>query len=207
MTSTTFNSSITIIPRVLERIPLLLFVGDQDFICNYIGVENMIQAMTWNGGTGLGVGSSISVPKKLLKTSRQTVQTQSWTVGGIPAGTWVTSRNLTYAKVWLYFLFCFDDLTTTDWYSQVFNASHMVPFDVPHVSHDMILRFMGVDFAAIFEGSAKIPSSIGTESKPQYAETTLTSPTNLPGSGKSPEQDKAMWEGTSPLLVFDAELM
>jgi carboxypeptidase D len=48
-------SSIELIPKVLQRIPILLFVGDQDFICNYMGIENMIKAMTWNGGTGLGV--------------------------------------------------------------------------------------------------------------------------------------------------------
>jgi hypothetical protein len=34
---------------------VLIFAGDQDFICNYMGLESMIQAMTWNGGTGLGV--------------------------------------------------------------------------------------------------------------------------------------------------------
>ena len=49
------NSSITVLPRVLEKIPVMLFVGDQDLICNYVGVESMIQAMTWNGETGLGV--------------------------------------------------------------------------------------------------------------------------------------------------------
>jgi carboxypeptidase C (cathepsin A) len=48
-------SSVTMLPRLLERIPVMLFAGDQDFICNYIGQENLIQALTWNGGTGLGV--------------------------------------------------------------------------------------------------------------------------------------------------------
>jgi hypothetical protein len=48
-------SSITVLPRLLERIPVLLFAGDQDFICNYLGQESLIQALTWNGGTGLGV--------------------------------------------------------------------------------------------------------------------------------------------------------
>ncbi len=39
----------------------MLFAGDQDFICNYMGIESMIQSMTWNGDTGLGVSfSSIS---------------------------------------------------------------------------------------------------------------------------------------------------
>lgn len=49
------NSSITILPSVLARIPILIFAGDQDLICNYVGLEAMIKAMTWNGGTGLGV--------------------------------------------------------------------------------------------------------------------------------------------------------
>ncbi|KAF5393141.1 hypothetical protein D9757_001118 [Collybiopsis confluens] len=125
------NSSITILPRVLEKIPVLLFAGDQDLICNYVGMEAMIGAMNWNGMTGLGE-----------------VDMQLWNVNGTPAGTWVTSRNLTYTKI--------------------FNASHMAPFDVPHVTHDMILRFMGVDFTKIGEGSAKIPSSVGTQTKPMY---------------------------------------
>lgn len=49
------NSSITVLPRVLEKIPVLLFAGDQDLICNYIGMEAMINALKWNGETGLGV--------------------------------------------------------------------------------------------------------------------------------------------------------
>lgn len=77
------DSSITLLPKILEKIPIMLFAGDQDLICNYVGIEALISALTWNGGTGLGK-----------------VQTQSWTVDGTPAGTWVTSRNLTYVKVW-----------------------------------------------------------------------------------------------------------
>lgn len=51
----TENASITIIPRVLTKIPVLIFAGDQDLICNYVGLEAMIKEMTWNGATGLGV--------------------------------------------------------------------------------------------------------------------------------------------------------
>ncbi|KAI9000734.1 alpha/beta-hydrolase [Trametes punicea] len=150
------NSSITVLPRVLERIPVMLFVGDQDLICNYVGIESMIQSMHWNGETGLGK-----------------VQTQSWTVAGNPAGTWVTSRNLTYVKV--------------------FNASHMVGYDVPHAAHDMILRFMGVNFTAITDGSARIPSAVGDDAKPLPI-LLDDAPTTPPAPSKSPEQDKAMWE-------------
>ena len=48
-------SAITVLPRVLSKMEVLLFAGDQDLICNYVGIENLIQAMTWNGATGLGV--------------------------------------------------------------------------------------------------------------------------------------------------------
>jgi len=51
----TENASITIIPKVLAKIPILIFAGDQDLICNYVGLEAMIKEMTWNGATGLGV--------------------------------------------------------------------------------------------------------------------------------------------------------
>ena len=53
------NSSVTVLPRVLEKIPVLLFAGDQDLICNYVGMEALIKALTWNGETGLGVRSSL----------------------------------------------------------------------------------------------------------------------------------------------------
>ena len=54
-------SSITVLPRLLERIPVMLFAGDQDFICNYLGQESLIQALAWNGGTGLGVRTGFSL--------------------------------------------------------------------------------------------------------------------------------------------------
>jgi carboxypeptidase D len=78
----------------------------------------------------------------------------------------------------------------------------MAPFDVPHVSHDMILRFMGVNFSAITEGSAKIPSSVGTESKPLFIESSTPTSTSAPGVGETPQQDKAMWEGLSSQLSW-----
>lgn len=67
-------SSITLLPSVIERIPVLLFAGDQDYICNYMGIEKMIDAMTWNGEKGLGVSlSSMGVSPSLSPAISRTL--------------------------------------------------------------------------------------------------------------------------------------
>jgi carboxypeptidase D len=78
---------------------------------------------------------------------------------------------------------------------EIFNASHMVPYDVPNIAHDMILRFMGTNFSAITDGSAKIPSSVGNDVKPIFDSDESSQPPQS-NAGTSPLQDKAMWEGT-----------
>ena len=70
----------------------------------------------------------------------------------------------------------------------------MAGYDVPHVTHDMILRFMGVNFTALTDGSVRIPSAVGSDSKPLPA-LLDEEPTPTPGPAKTPEQDKARWEG------------
>jgi carboxypeptidase D len=74
----------------------------------------------------------------------------------------------------------------------------MAPFDIPHITHDMMLRFMEVNFTALVDGSARIPSAIGTDAKPIFMEDHETKP-GAPVSAKTPQQDKAMWEGWSIL--------
>ena len=81
---------------------------------------------------------------------------------------------------------------------QIFNASHMAPYDNPHVTHDMILRFMGVNFSSIADGSARIPSSVGDDVKPVFVPGDQKPSSPPAGAGKTPEQDKAMWEGNLP---------
>jgi carboxypeptidase D len=83
--------------------------------------------------------------------------------------------------------------------SQIFNASHMAGYDQLHATHDMILRFMGMNFSAITDGTAHIPSSVGNDVKPAFTESSPASVVPSVPSTKTPEQDKAMWEGTISL--------
>lgn len=91
---------------------------------------------------------------------------------------------------------------------QLFNASHMAPYDIPYPAHDMILRFMGMNFSAITSGSALTPSKVGdSKVKPVFQDVSGAPPVH--GSdgvaSTTPEKDKAMWEGTcivSSCLTF-----
>lgn len=66
-----------------------------------------------------------------------------WYLNGTQVGEWTSSRNMSYAKV---------SPPRRIWtlaHTQVFDSSHMVGFDVPHVTNDMITRFMGVDLTLL----------------------------------------------------------
>ena len=49
------NASIELFPELLQKMKILLFAGDQDLICNHLGIEMLIDALEWNGQFGLGV--------------------------------------------------------------------------------------------------------------------------------------------------------
>lgn len=109
--------AVKLLPHILETVPIVLFSGDQDLICNHVGTEELIHNMAWNDGTGFELSPGTWAPK------------QDWTFEGEPAGLYQSARNLTYV------LF--------------YNASHMVPYDYPRRTRDMLDRFMGVDIASI----------------------------------------------------------
>ena len=48
--------SVGLLPGLLESgLPILLFSGMQDLICNHVGTEKMIANMVWSGSAGFGV--------------------------------------------------------------------------------------------------------------------------------------------------------
>lgn len=85
-----------------------------------------------------------------------------WTFEGEPAGIYQHARNLTYV------LF--------------YNSSHMVPFDAPRQTRDMLDRFMNVDIASI--GGRPADSRIDGEKLPQ------TSVGGHPNSTIAEEEEK-----------------
>lgn len=151
--------SIQILPTLLEKVPILLFSGDQDLICNHLGTEELINRMEWNGGKGFEMSPGVWAPRR------------DWTFEGDAAGIWQEARNLTYV------LF--------------YNASHMVPFDYPRRTRDMLDRFMKVDINSV--GGTPTDSRIDGEKGP------LTSVGGHPNSTAAEEAEqealqKATWK-------------
>ncbi|KAF3062609.1 Pheromone-processing carboxypeptidase KEX1 [Trichoderma lentiforme] len=137
--------SVELLPGLLTEIPILLFSGAEDLICNHIGTENMIDNMEWNGGKGFEITPGNWAPRR------------KWTFEGEVAGFWQEARNLTYV------LF--------------YNSSHMVPFDYPRRTRDMLDRFMGVDISSIggeptdsrIDGEKGIETTVGGASNNTHA--------------------------------------
>lgn len=76
--------SIQILPEILTQVPIVLFSGEKDLICNHIGTEDLINNMEWNGGKGFEVSPGSWAPRR------------SWTFEGETAGFYQEARNLTY---------------------------------------------------------------------------------------------------------------
>jgi carboxypeptidase D len=124
--------SIQFLPDILASIPVVLFSGAKDMICNHLGTEALIKNLEFNGGKGFELSPGVWAPKR------------DWTFEGEPAGIYQEARNLTYV------LF--------------YNSSHMVPFDYPRRTRDMLDRFMNVDIGSI--GGTPADSRIDGEKGP-----------------------------------------
>lgn len=156
----------TIIPRILEAgVQVLMFNGDQDLICNHLGNTKLIAALKWGPGAGEARPAK-SAPVKELGGFKDSEVEESWYVGGEAAGTYQSGRNLTYVKV--------------------FNASHMVPFDVPEVSRTLLNQFIGIPGYSKKEQSPeeKLPEESGDNSEGNASE----------GNASDKDIEEATWK-------------
>lgn len=128
--------AVGILPTLVEDgVQVVMFNGDKDLVCNHIGNELLIKSLAWgkeadgkeqkrrdSGEEGVAVVTEFT---SLHNTGfRATEPSQEWYVGGTAAGTIQAGRNLTYIRV--------------------YNASHMVPFDVPDVAQAMAFHVLGI---------------------------------------------------------------
>ncbi|KAB5577623.1 Alpha/Beta hydrolase protein [Coniochaeta sp. 2T2.1] len=82
--ATNSKPSIVYLPDILTEVPIVLFSGSEDLICNHLGTEALISNMEWNGGKGFETSPGQWAPRR------------DWTFEGEAAGFWQEARNLTY---------------------------------------------------------------------------------------------------------------
>ncbi|KAH9817256.1 putative carboxypeptidase KEX1 precursor [Melampsora americana] len=70
--------SYKLLPDLLKDMKVLLYAGDQDFMCNTMGINRSIEALTWAGHTGWS----------------QESETKDYLVNGRKIGTWREDRGL-----------------------------------------------------------------------------------------------------------------
>ncbi|KAF2672778.1 carboxypeptidase B-like-like protein [Microthyrium microscopicum] len=76
--------AVKLLPDILKEIPIILFSGDQDLICNHLGTEELIHNLEWNNGKGFEISPGTWAPRR------------AWTVASESAGFYQEARNLTY---------------------------------------------------------------------------------------------------------------
>ncbi|OLY82374.1 Pheromone-processing carboxypeptidase KEX1 [Smittium mucronatum] len=80
----TTRASVSLLPKLTEKVPVLLFDGDKDIICNSLSHEIMISRMDWGGAKGF---TNVKDRKDYSK----------WDLNGRSVGIFNTQRNLTHA--------------------------------------------------------------------------------------------------------------
>ncbi|KAI9780386.1 MAG: hypothetical protein M1816_002872 [Peltula sp. TS41687] len=103
-----------VIPKILEEIPVLIYAGDADFICNWLGNRAWAEALPWHG-----------------QQAYNNAPTRNLTLSSDPSksiGEMKSSNNFTFVRI--------------------YQAGHMVPYDQPVGSLDMVRRWLGGEWWA-----------------------------------------------------------
>ncbi|RDW25909.1 Alpha/Beta hydrolase protein [Yarrowia lipolytica] len=102
-----------------DGLPVLIYAGDKDFICNWLGNQAWTDTLDWTDAESFFLAETrnwtAQVPTKHGKTK------------AVHAGTVKNAGKLTYLRV--------------------FDAGHMVPFNQPETSLDMVNRWIAGDYA------------------------------------------------------------
>jgi len=108
-----------LVPKLLEKIPVLIYAGDADFICNWLGNQAWTNALPWPGQKKFQ-----SAPTEHLNLSAATAELSgNKKLEGKNIGEIKTAGNFTFMRL--------------------FAGGHMVPMDQPEASLDMLNRWIG----------------------------------------------------------------
>lgn len=99
-----------VIDLLESGLPVLIYAGDKDFICNWLGNQAWADKLEWSGHAKFAA-----------------LPIRTWTVGKAAAGEVKNYAHFTFLRV--------------------FGGGHMVPFDQPEASLEMVNRWIAGDYA------------------------------------------------------------
>ncbi|KAI9849354.1 MAG: hypothetical protein M1838_000189 [Thelocarpon superellum] len=106
-----------LVPGLLEKIPVLIYAGDADFICNWLGNRAWMEALEWPGQKKYN-----AAPTYNLTLSSAFDDATTTSVAGTKTGEYKSAANFTFVRIHA--------------------AGHMVPLDQPEASLDMLNRWL-----------------------------------------------------------------
>lgn len=59
MWSPSSKPSVELLPSLLEQLDILMYAGEYDLMCNWLGMEESISSLEWAGGRGFGVSFAL----------------------------------------------------------------------------------------------------------------------------------------------------
>ncbi|MBW0551468.1 hypothetical protein O181_091183 [Austropuccinia psidii MF-1] len=77
-----------LLPCLVKKMKVMIYAGDQDYMCNALGVNCSISAMEWNDQKGWG-----------MDQEGNPVEDQEYFVNGTRQGTWIQACGMTFIKV------------------------------------------------------------------------------------------------------------
>ncbi|KAL8642100.1 MAG: hypothetical protein Q9228_001185 [Teloschistes exilis] len=110
-----------LVPGILEEVPVLVYAGDADFICNWLGNHAWTEALEWPGQKAF---NKVPLEDLVLTADYPTTSPEgNKLVRGTKVGEVKSSGNFTFMRLHA--------------------AGHMVPFDQPEASLDFFNRWIG----------------------------------------------------------------
>ncbi|KAG0146208.1 hypothetical protein CROQUDRAFT_657695 [Cronartium quercuum f. sp. fusiforme G11] len=88
MWSPNSRPSYTLLPKLLTKMKVLLYAGDQDFMCNALGIERSIEALEWSGQKGFGKDKE-----------GKPINSSEYIVNGENVGRWTEARGLSLVVI------------------------------------------------------------------------------------------------------------
>ncbi|PHH63583.1 hypothetical protein CDD81_5675 [Ophiocordyceps australis] len=113
------------VPGILEELPMLIYAGDADFICNWLGNRAWTDKLEWKGQEEYSKAKTLKLKFGQEGGKYEEVDESDKADG---YGSFKTAHNLTFMRI--------------------YKAGHMTPMDQPEASIDFVNRWLGGEWVA-----------------------------------------------------------